>query len=263
MFDKQNILKNISKPDEKLIFSKVFDRAYCCIKNFEPSFTEFLDPYKISTLLSLLGNSLDFNICVFGGRDSCERQKMAFFPDFMAEEDVVFPISVIEITYNLKFSKRLTHRDFLGSLIGLGIVRGKIGDILIEEDKAFVFVDDDIADFININLSRAGKTKVKTRIILPEEIRVNENSDEVKNITVASLRIDAVLSGVFNLSRGKISELIKAKKVFLNQSLCESVSKQVLEGDTLTLRGFGRAELIQFIGKTKKDKFLISVRKFT
>jgi len=263
VFDKQNILKNISKPDEKLIFSKVFDRAYYCIKNFEPSFTEFLDPYKISTLLSLFANNYDFNIYVFGGKDSCERKKMGFFPEFIPEKSEIFPISVIEINYNLKFSRKLTHRDYLGSLIGLGIVRGKIGDILIEENKAFVFVDDDIADFINVNLCRVGSTKVKTKIILPEDIKINENSEEIKSITVVSLRIDAVLSCVFNLSRRKVSELVNAKKAFLNQSVCESVSKQVSEGDILTLRGFGRVELIRFLGKTKKDKFLISVRKFT
>ncbi len=262
MFDKQNILKNISKPDEKLIFSKVFDRAYYCIKNFEPTFTEFLDPYKISSLLGLFGDKYDFNIRVFGGKDNCERCKMGFFPEFMIESDMVFPISVIKVTYNLKFSGKLTHRDFLGSIIGLGIVRGKIGDILIEEGKVFVFVDDDIADFISANLCKVGKTKVDARIISAEEIDVNENFGEFKNITSSSLRIDGILSCVFNLSRGKVSDLIKTKRAFLNQSLCESVSKQVSEGDILTLRGFGRVEIVKFEGKTKKDKFLISIRKF-
>lgn len=263
MFDKQNILKNVSKPDEKLIFSKVFDRAYYCIKNFQPTFTEFLDPYKISSLLEFFGDKYDFNIRVFGGKDNCERKKMGFFPRFMEDTDMVFPISVVEVTYNLKFSGKLTHRDFLGSVIGLGIVRGKIGDILIDEDKAFVFVDDDIADFISSNLCRVGKTKVEARTISSEEINVTENFGEIKNITSSSLRIDGILSGVFNLSRGKVSDLIKAKKAFLNQNLCESVSKQISEGDVLTLRGFGRVEVVQFAGKTRKDKFLISIRKFT
>ena len=262
MFDKQNILKNVTKPDEKLIFSKAFDRAYYCIKNFEPAFTEFLDPYKISSILSLLGYKFDFNTKVFGGMDNCERQKLGFFPEFMLEEDYKFPISVIEITYNLQFSKKLTHRDFLGSLIGLGIVRGKIGDIIIEDDKVYVFVDEDIADFINVHLEKVGHTKVKTKIISYEDIKPKEETMECKNITVSSLRLDAVLSGVFNMSRGKISDLIKAEKAFINWNMCDSVSKQVSEGDIITLRGFGRVKIVELVGKTKKDRFLLSIHKF-
>ncbi len=263
MFNKQNLLKNINEPDEKLIFSKVFDRACYCIKNFEPAFTEFLDPYKISTILSLIGNGYDFNVQVFGGFRDAERQKIGFFPEFMLPGDYTFPISTIEITYNLQFSKKLTHRDFLGSLIGLGIVRGKIGDILLTDDKVYAFVDNDIADFINVNLERVGHTKVKTRVVSVDDIKLNDEVEVLKNITVSSLRLDTVLSGVFNVSRGKVSELIKGEKAFVNWSLCTSTSKVVSEGDVITLRGYGRMKVIEFMGKTKKDKFLISMRKFT
>ncbi len=262
MFNKQNILKNVSKPDEKLIFSKAFDRAYYCIKNYEPAFTEFLDPYKISSILSLLGNQYDLNIYVFGGTSNCERQKIGFFPDFMIEEEYVFPISVLEITYNPKFSKKLTHRDFLGSIIGLGIVRGKTGDIIIEDEKAFVFVDDDIAEFICSNLEKVGHTKVNVSIVPLDLVNINNDLEEIKNITAVSLRIDAVLSKIFNLSRGKVSDFVKSEKVFLNWSICENASKIVSEGDIITLRGFGRVKIIEFIGKTKKDRFLISIRKY-
>lgn len=262
MFDKQSILKNVFKPEEKLVFSKALDRAYSCIKNYEPAFTEFLDPYKISCILNLLGNKYDFNIRVFGGIFNCERQKIGFFPEFMLEEDFIFPISAVEIEYNLKYSKNLTHRDFLGSLIGLGIVRGKLGDILIEDGKAVVFVDSDIADFINSNLEKVGHTKVKTKIISIDDIKVDDDFEDVKNITLSSLRIDTVLSGVFNLSRGKAAELIKAEKAFVNWNICESVSRLVSEGDIITLRGFGRVKIVQFLGKTKKDKFLVGVHRF-
>lgn len=262
MFNKQNILKNVSKPDEKLTFSKAFDRAYYCIKNYEPAFTDFLDPYKIASILSLIGNKYDFNIRVFGGTDGCERQKIGFFPEFISEDDYVFPISAIEITYNIKFSRSLTHRDFLGSLIGLGIVREKIGDIITDDEKVFVFVDEDIAEFININLEKVGRTKVNTRIIPVDSIMINDNLAEIRNIVVVSLRIDAVLSKVFNMPRGKVSELIKSEKAFLNWNLCDSVSKTVSEGDIITLRGFGRVKIIELIGKTKKDRFIISLQQF-
>ncbi len=263
MFDKQNLLKNISKPDEKLVFSKAFDRAYYCIKNYEPSFTEFLDPYTVSSLLSLLDNKYNIIIKIFGGLDDCERKKIGFFPEFMVDDKFDFPISVIEITYNTKYSRKLSHRDFLGSIIGLGIVRGKIGDIFVTEEKAFVFVDDDIADFININLDKVGNTKVKSKIVSVDDIEISQGNKEAKNITVSSLRIDAVLSAVFNLSRGKTNELIKAKKAFVNWRVCESTSLQVSAESIVTLSGFGRVKIIEIVGKTKKDRFLLSIHKFT
>lgn len=262
MFNKQNILKSISKPDEKLIFSKVLDKAEHCAKYFEPSFTEFLDPFKISTITPVLENNYDVNIIIFGGKNNCERRKIGFFPEFIAEDEHKFPISAIEITYNMKFSRKLKHRDFLGALMGFGISRGKIGDIFVEDNKAFIFMDSDIARFISADFCKVGKTPVKTRIVLPEDVNVCENADEVKNITAVSLRADVVLSGAFNLSRGKISELIKGQKFFLNHRVCESGAKQISEGDILTLRGVGRMEIISLIGKTKKEKFIINIRKF-
>lgn len=262
VFDKHSILKNVSKPDEKLIFSKALDRAYYCIKNYEPAFTEFLDPYKIASVIALIGNERDFNIRVFGGIDNCERKKIGFFPEFMVEEDCIFPISAVQINYNSSFGKKLTHRDFLGSLIGLGIARTKIGDILIEDEDIFVFVDEDIADFININLERVGHTKVKTKIISVDEVEIKEDFGDLRNITLASLRLDAFLSGVFNLSRGKVSDLIKSEKAFVNWNICESPSKLISEGDIVTLRGFGRVKVIDFLGKTKKGRFLIAINKF-
>ncbi len=262
VFDKRSILKNILEPDEKLVFSKAFDQAYSCIKNYEPAFTEFLDPYKVSSIISFIGNNADFNICVFGGIEGCERQKIGFFPEFMIEEDFVFPISVVQINYNSSFERKLTHRDFLGALMGLGIARGKIGDILIEDNNIFVFADDNIVDFININLEKVGHTKVKTKIISCDEVRLKENLDELKNITLSSLRLDALLSGVFNMSRGKVSQLIKGEKAFINWNVCQNPSKQILEGDVITLRGFGRVKIVEFLGKTKKDRFLISIHKF-
>jgi len=261
VFDKKSILKNVFDNDEKLIFSKALDRAYYCLKNYEPAFTEFLDPCKVSSIVSLLGKSYDFSIRVFGGMEACERCKIGFFPEFMPEEDYVFPISIIKVEYNAKFGG-ITHRSVLGSLIGLGIVRGKIGDILFRENAAFVFIDTNIADFVVMSFKKAGNTNVKARIVSLDEIGSSDVSGHLRNITLSSLRLDTVLSGAFNLSRGKASKLIKSEKAFVNWSVCESVSKPISENDMITLRGFGRVKIIQIIGKTKKDKFLVSINKF-
>ncbi len=262
MFDKQKILNNVFKPEEKIIFSKALDKAYFCIKRHEPSFTDFLDPYKISEILRIIGNRSDFKTVVFGGIDGCERQKIGFFPEFYNEEDFVFPIDAIEITYNSKYSKKLAHRDFLGAMIGLGITREKIGDIIIENESAYVFIDSDIVDFVCFNLEKAGNVKVKVKSVGIDNIVLSESKNNIRNITVSSLRLDVVLSGAFNLSRSKVSELIKAEKAFVNWALAETGSIQVRVGDTVTLRGAGRIRINEILGKTKKDRLLISILTF-
>lgn len=258
MFNKQELLKNVKDSSEKILYAKTLDRALHCLKCFEPSFSDFFDPYKVSEFIALVGNT-ELNIITFGGYEGSERCMIGFFPEYMEPEKKQFPISAIEVTYNANYSKKLSHREFLGSVLGLGITRDKVGDIIIEDEGALIIVEKSIADFIQTNLERVGRTKVKTAIVGMKRLNVGDENIEQKKTTVASLRLDAVLSAVFNISRGKIADYIKAEKAFVNWSVADSGSKTLNEGDVITLRGVGRTKLTQICGKTKKDRFLIEV----
>lgn len=265
MFNKRDLLKNIIKQDEKIMTAKVLDQASLCLKNFETVFTEFYDPYKISQFLNFVKNENDLNIKTFGGYEESERLMLAFSPNYIEVNENEFPIAVLEICFNEKFSRKLTHRDFLGSILGLGIVRGKIGDIIIQNEKAVVFVNKDISEYICINLERVSNTKVTiNNFDIKQFVNSINSTDEQKEykITVASLRIDAMLSAAFNLSRSKASALILSEKVFVNWSVTCNTSKQVLSGDIITLRGIGRIKIIEVLGKTKKDRFLVNLCKY-
>lgn len=262
MFDRAKILKNVKKPEEKLWFAKALEQAYCCIRSYEPCFTDFSNPFQIGELISLLGYNNEFKSLVFGGFEGCERVMAGFFPEYMEAEDKLFPIRAIKISYNEKFSSGLSHRDFLGSVLGLGLTRDKIGDILIEEGYAILIVKSDIADYIISNLERVSHTRVKNEEISLESLNGREDKGEEKDIIVSSLRLDAVLGGAFNLSRGKVSELISGGRAFVNWKEELSSSKNVKEGDIITLRGTGRLKILELKGKTKKDRFVLNIHKY-
>lgn len=263
MFDKQELLKHVKKPEEKLWFAKALEQAYYCMKNYEPCFTDFSDPLKIGELINLIGKKHEFAAMAFGGFEGSERLMAGFFPDFCEPSEDSFPIKAVEIKYNEKFSKKLAHRDFLGSILGLGLSRDKIGDILIFEGFAIAMVSDDIADYICHNLEKVSHTAVDARIVDAKEIEFLKPKADEKTIIVSSLRLDSVLSGAFNLSRGKIADYIAAEKAFVNWRSESSASKNVSAGDVITLRGVGRIKINEISGKTKKDRIVVNILKFT
>lgn len=255
MSGKSDLLKGISHEDEKRVFAKALDKANLSVKINSPQFSDFMDPYKAHKLKEIC-SGCEFNAVLYGGYADAERLKVGFFPFFAEADYTAFPITYIEVSYNSKYSRPLTHRDFLGSVLGLGITREKVGDIYINGDKAVIFADSDIADYIAVNLERVSHTKVNTRII--ECFTPVQSDVKTKKLTVASLRIDAVVSGALNISRGKASELIKGEKAFINWRQVTSVSQDVAEGDMITLRGYGRVKVAEVLGKTKKDRLLIN-----
>lgn len=264
MINKQNILKNISNKDDKILYAKILEQLIFCQKNYEKTFTEFLPQIKVTEFLSYLQTHTFFeNIKIFGGYEEAERVIIGFSPEYLEIEDEDFPITILEITYNEKYSRSLTHRDFLGSLIGLGIDRSKIGDIILIENKAICFIQKDIASYIEFNLKSVGSTKVKTIISNIKDYSIPKPKFEEKTIIVSSLRLDTVLAHSFNLARGKISDLIKGEKAFLNWNIETSNSKMIKENDIITLRGFGRIKILNVLGKTKKERIILNIIKYS
>ena len=257
--NRKDILSGISDSDERLAVAKAIDRLEIAKKTYTPEFTIFMDPYKAYSIKDmLLGN--ECNIFIYGGYEDSERVKVGFFPEFTEADTNVFPIKAVEISYNSQFSRVLSHRDFLGSILGLGITREKTGDIIIEDDRAVAFVDEDIAEYIVVNLERVGHTKVRVKLL--EHFKPAKKEAQEKKLTIASLRIDALLSGSLNISRSKAADLIKGEKAFVNWKKVTSVSHIVNENDVVTLRGVGRVRINEIMGTTKKDRILINVSVF-
>ncbi len=286
--DKQTLLKQFSTPDERLSFSKVLDRIFFCANKYEATFTDFLDPAKTEAFTRALGDArrYDVNMCVFGGFPGAERQMFGFCPDYETITPRDFPVAAVRITHNAKFGKELTHRDYLGSIIGLGVDRGKLGDILVgtpDANSAIVYAHSDIAGFICSGLERVGRTSVSVDMAemdvcgtdvggygfgdgadgLGMDGLGSDGSFVIPNmqINVTSFRLDVFVSEAFNLSRREAADVIEGSKVFVNWSACANKSASVKPGDVITVRGYGRVTIVELCGKTKKDRFIVNVKK--
>ena len=240
--------------EERLLFAKVLDKYTAARKNSSPAYTDFMDPVRSATFLQTLKSSDYFQIISYGGFDDAERKIIAFFPD--SHEAVSFPIVPVAITYNQRFSKAPTHRDYLGAVLGLGLDRGKIGDIRLGHAGAVMYVAEEVAHFIAENLDQVGRVSVKASANC--QLEGLETTNQTRRITVPSMRLDAVLSAALNLSRGKASLLIEAEKVFVNWKLAKK-THTVAVGDAITVRGMGRVSIDSLGGSTKKDRTVLQI----
>lgn len=229
-------------------------------KNFRYTFTEFLSLDEQSALKSIERELCFFTL--FGGASGCERVIARFGnPDeFGYEED--FPVVALKIQPKLKkFSDELTHRDFLGSLMNLGIERKYLGDIIVKDNCAYVFIIEKFKDYIIENLSKVKHTVITIEVAqkIPEgELFITESI----SIPVSSLRLDCLIAGVYNLSRSQVTELFLAKKVFVNGRLIENISHLPKEKDVISLRGFGRFIFSSTGGTSKKGRIYVNLDKF-
>ncbi len=229
-------------------------------KNFRFTFTEFLSLDEQSALKSIERELCGFTL--FGGATGCERVVARFGApdDFGYEED--FPIVAIKIQPKLKkFADELTHRDFLGALMNLGIERKFLGDIIVKDNCAYVFVMEKLSDYISENL-----TKVKHTVTVAQTIeKVPEGelfSTESISLPVSSLRLDCLIAGIYNLSRSQVVEIFSAKKVFVNGKLIENISHIPKEKDVISVRGFGRFIFSSTGGFSKKGRTYVNLEKY-
>ncbi len=261
-FDIINSL-GIRDADKENKIKRVFDQIQRVNKEFIPLASDFLSPDITGYIEKILYNFRDLSSMLVGGYDEAEYQILIVFPDYMEKDqiDISDYLQVLEITYNKKFGD-VSHRDVLGSLMGQGIKREKVGDILLEEGKIQVMVCSELAQYLDGNLSKIGRVNVNTEIVSLENII--EKEYEVKEIstTVKSLRLDAIVSSGFNIPRSKAVELIKLERVKLNHSFVKSVSKEVEEGSLISVKGKGRIILKTVGGVSKKDRLRIEITRF-
>ena len=196
---------------------------------------------------------------VFGGMEGTDRVMIRFGKEEVLGYEVPFPIVCIHIKPLLhKFADDLSHRDFLGALMNLGIERSTLGDIKVSEKEAYLFCQDSMAEFICKNLTRIKHTNVSCSIT-EEDFRVPEETPEMVKVQVQSLRVDAVLAKVYNISREKSLDLFRAGKVFVDGKLCENNSRVIKPGETVNARGMGKFTLCGEIKETRKGKLAVDV----
>ncbi len=197
--------------------------------------------------------------CMSGGCEGSDRVVVRFGNAEELGYEIPFPIVCIHIEpLTVKFAEQLSHRDFLGALMNLGIDRSTLGDIKVGEKQAYLFCLDSIADFICSNLEQIKHTHVRCTVTESFEDAPQEEPEHI-NIQAQSLRVDAVLAKVYNMSREKSLELFRAGKVYVNGRLCENNSRVLKGEETVNARGYGKFQIAGEPRETRKGKLAVEV----
>lgn len=246
------------RPEEKDFIDQAMNWIDQVKNSYAPKLSDFLDPRQQGILISLVGNDPDVKLQFYGGSEFVERKRVLMYPDYYSPEQSDFNISLYDISYPKKFVT-LEHRQILGTLMSLGVKREKFGDIIVTEDHIQFIAAKEMDLYLTGNLEKIGNASVTIKRLPIECIIEVKEVWEEHITTVSSLRLDSVLSTVLNISRQKTQSLITSGKVKVNFKQTENISEECREGDTLSIRGFGRCKLTSIDGKTKKDKWKITL----
>lgn len=243
--------------DKKQIEAKINDCTRLCEKYACARFTAFLTEEEQAEFAYAADG---VNTLFFGGYDDAKRKVFGAFPEWQEIDRGEYPIAVISV--EKKYPKELTHREYLGTILSLGLERDTIGDILVHEGGAYVFCLKSVEDTLRLGIDKISNCGVKVKSVSVGEIEIPQQEYDDLFCVAASMRLDALVSAVTKLSRAKAAELIRASKVSLNHKETEDVSKGVETGDTLSVRGFGKYVVFSEDGKTGSGRLHVHIKKF-
>ncbi|MFI3207701.1 MAG: YlmH/Sll1252 family protein [Eubacteriales bacterium] len=248
--------------DEELLRNRLIELSKISYERGIITYSNFLNLSEQDCLQRISKRELFSTYDRFGGYELAERQMIAFLPDALYYENF-YPLTTLKIEPKaIKYSEKLTHRDYLGSILGLGIERNKIGDILLFEDCTIVFVHETISNYILDSLTKIRNTFVTVRIIQDSEITFSPAYVDIKG-TVASIRLDSILALVLKESRSRLIRLIEGGKVYVNGKLITTNAYKLQEQDIISVRGHGKFQFDRLISTTKKDRLYINIKKYT
>ena len=259
MYDKRfSFLGNLSDEDEILIH-RVCDMAKRAEEKYFACFSHFLDARQQAFAREVLLSIKCDNFVFFGGYDGASRVKLGVFPDYEQPDEAKF--GIVPFTFSYRKEDRLVHRDFLGSLMSLNTKRDTVGDIIIGEGKSVVYADEKVSCLILSDIKKIGRIGVKISVGKDEEITPIQTFTEIKG-TVSQLRLDCIVSLAVGISREKASLLIKNTGVNIDYRLINAPSYQLSEGQTFSIRGYGKYTFVKNCGFTRKNRVIVIIKKF-
>lgn len=258
------------RKEEKMLMARVQDLMRECENKYMITHTDFLDLHQRSLAEAVIRDAGFKRYGFYGGYDDAERVIAVFLPEYIdagspagyfrsePDED---PLTVLRMTH-ARGGRPLTHRDYLGALMGLSIKREVTGDILVTDDSADVIVLREIADFIEMNMTHAGRSSLSIEQVPVAELKIPEQRVKENNASVASLRLDNVLSAAFGISRSSASEAIKSGLVFVDNIEMTKPDSQIEEGAKIVLRHKGKAVLSEVGRTTSKNRIHVKILRY-
>lgn len=259
--DRKNIEKIAQNSDDKVFLAKIWDKINAGIRRNIPANTSFLSPRELEMSRFLFGDVP--GLYAFGGYEDAERKMLCYLPEYLEYENLLdegSPLVCLRATFYQADTPN--HRDFLGALIGAGISRECVGDICVGKGSCDFFVTEEIASYILQNFTSAGRTKLHLESIAISDASIPD--PEVKEIrdTLASLRLDSVISSGFRIGRSLASQYVNAGKVSIDGLPCEKPDKSVSEGCKISARGLGKIKLKTVNGQTKKGRISVVIDRY-
>lgn len=241
--------------------ARVIDQAEQAIKTWDVVATDFLSPPELAEVREVFSRLTEVHLMAWGGYPQAERQRLAIARAELPLDTDSVALTALEIAGNFLFDPA-THRDFLGALLGTGIVREKVGDILVLGERgAQAIVVPEIAEFLEMNLTQVRSVPVKTRRLELSELKIREPKKKELTTVEASMRLDAIASAGFGMSRNKMAEMISAGDVRVNWKEITSASHPMKSGDLIAIRGKGRVEVGE-VAITKKDRYRVQLTRW-
>ncbi|RXT15021.1 RNA-binding protein [Ammoniphilus sp. CFH 90114] len=247
------------RPEERPFIERAIDWLEQVDQQHHHRRTDFLDPRQIYILRNLSSRFQNLTLSSFGGYASAERCRVLIHQDYWLPEEEDYSLVAFEVTSPSPGFGQLKHKDFLGSLTGIGLKRDKYGDILVHSDSAQLIVAAEIADYVRLQLNQVHRLSVSLEQIRLGEITPLIEEWKATHLTVSSTRADVVAGDVFRLSRSKILPPIRAGHLKVNWMVVDSPSFQIREGDIVSLRGYGRFKVLKEEGMTRKGNIRLEI----
>ncbi len=259
--NRNNIEKIAQSPEDRLLLAKLWDKINAGIRKNIPANTCFLSPREQEMARFLFGSAPE--LLFFGGYGEAERKMLVYLPEYLDEGSLMEENSPVVCLHAEFFQgDSLSHRDFLGALMGAGIARETVGDICVGKGFCDFFVTEEIAPYILQSFLGAGRTRVHMSRIPLCAASIPE--PEVKEIrdTLASLRLDSVISSGFRIGRTLASQYVSAGKAAIDGLPCDKPDKTVAQGAKISVRGLGKIRLTSINGRTKKDRISVVIHRY-
>jgi photosystem II S4 domain protein len=258
MLPREDLLKSVENRETAV---RVVDLAEQAIKTWEVVCTDFLSPPELADVQQMFGQLTEVEMLAWGGYPQAERQRVAIARSDLPLDPSQVAVAAVSVAGNFLFDPA-THRDFLGAMLGTGIVREKVGDILVLGERgAQAIVVPEMVEFLEMTLTQVRSVPVKTQRIDFSELKLREPKKKELTTVEASLRLDAIASAGFGMSRNKMAELITGGDVRVNWKEITQSSYQVKSGDLIAIRGKGRLE-VGDVAITKKERYCVQLTRF-
>ena len=260
MKNRDRIIRYYKGTDNGELAARLIDLADSVAKGRPYAVSEFVSPGAVQIGETIQAHVPSLVLRVFGGYEGAERVKLAFVSaDY--EGSVDFNVTACRVTWDARY-RLLSHRDVLGSLMGLGISRERFGDIIMQEDGAVILADTLLLAYLQQNFVKIAMVPVTvSQMVLKDIMPRLEKIKEIKT-TVASLRLDAIVSSGFGISRTKAAEAIKGDRIQVNWQPAKGPSQDVQEGDVISMRGKGRMEMTQITGTSRKGRTGVLLKRY-